>query len=165
MATDSHKRSGGDDVRHYVKTCVPLMAPVSFLGAYRIHYGHGHGIGYAWAVRLLIDETCETVEQLHQSQSRIMEITRNVPAPWEVESSYYPADSTVPMFWVRVSKSESSNGHQEVRCTYGPNSPDPVDTKIVSNSSSSQSELRKAAFGNYPRSSVWVWETRNNRCG
>jgi len=55
-----------------------------------------------------------------------MEITRNVPAPWELESFFYPADSSAPGFCVRVSMSQSAQGHLQLSCVYGPSPNDPV---------------------------------------
>ena len=109
-----------DQVRHYVKMSVPTIAPVQFLGEYVIHYGVGRGIGYAWVMRFVVHENCESVQGLHRSQTRIMEITRNLPAPWEVESLYYPSGSTAPKFSVRTTMTESSSGHRECRCVYEP---------------------------------------------
>jgi len=107
-------------IRHYIKTCVPLFVPLQFLRDYLIHYGLGRGIGYPWVVRLVVYDYCESVEGLNRSQTRIMEITRNLPCPWEVESLYYPSGSTVPTFSVRTTKTESSKGHKEYRSIYGP---------------------------------------------
>ena len=114
MRTEVGKPEGFNEVRHYVKTSVPVMCPLSWLNAYRVHYGLGRGIGYRWVVRLVTDETCHSVEQLHQSQSLIMEITRNLPAPWEVESLYCPSGFNVPKFRVRSFRERNT-----VRCIYG----------------------------------------------
>jgi hypothetical protein len=114
------KLGSGNEMRHYLKTSVPVQVPLALVRDYRVHSGRAQGIGYPWIVRFVADETCETVQHLHRAQDRIIEITRNVPAPWEAESFYYPANSTEPMFSVRVSMVESANGHKELRCVYRP---------------------------------------------
>jgi hypothetical protein len=129
MTTDGDSHKARNAIRHYVKTCVPVIVPVLFLNAYRVHYGRGHGFGFRWVVRLVADDPCETVQQLHRMQDQIREILRNIPAPWEAESLYCPSNSTEVTFWVRVSKSQSPKGHLEYRCLYGPTPGDSVAVK------------------------------------
>lgn len=98
-------------IRHYVKTCVPIAAPPSLLCDYRVHYGHGRGIGYGFIIRLIEQSDCQTVQQLHEAQRAVMIPLEHVPAPWEVESFYYPANrEEEALFSVRATLTESAGG-------------------------------------------------------